>query len=329
MLLGINQLQTSVDHLKTTIDRLNTGLSQVLPQLQTTSHLMAGGGFMNAMGSVLVGHAAGGGGGNNNAGSPTFDGVPAAAHGQGGGGQQGGGGGAGGGGGQKTPNGGFRGPAAATLGMGAFQSAQAGISQAYRSNLTDALKFDLVQSQLSQYGYGSYDDIKRSLRSQYSAMNATDVAQTRMMITQGLNVKQDSATDRRMMGSIAGVSFSNPSISNAQGAAYTQAINQPWSLAKLRTMGITPGPGRGGKMDINSLAQQIINAVPNAQNVRTDDQINAQLDEPGGAINLTIQNWEAMGYLPAGQTEVIKEAIRSILKAKAKGVSSQQLTDIQ
>ena len=326
-LLGVNQLQTEIDQLKKTVHDLNAGLSQVLPQLHHTSRVMAGGGFANTFGSMLLGH---GGGGNRNGGGAVFGGVPQGPAPRGPGGPGGAplpGGGQGGGG-RGNGGGATFGDYGPTLAIAAYDTIKAGMAR-WRAKVPDAMNYDLVSSMLSRYGYGSYGDVRRSLRGNVTAMNAADVVATRWDLTNGLNIRPGSAQDKQMQGAIGAVSFSNPMISNQETAQANVAINQPFMIAKYRGLGLNAPSGYKQKLDTMTLARQILSAIPSSNTIKTSEQIDFDLNDPNGSISLTLDNWEAHGYLPPGSKPVVKESIRTILMARMKGVGFDQLTKLE
>jgi murein DD-endopeptidase MepM/ murein hydrolase activator NlpD len=339
-LLGVHQLQASVDALKGTVDRLNQGLSSLVPQLQQANRMTRAGGMAGTGASAypsMPWWANLGGRGQQqapkgtNGGGATFGGKPA------GGGKNGGGSGSGGGQGsggaddpdEKTPGLGSRllntAGGKSGLAVAGVAAAGSGINKMINGGAPGMYTADLMASQLSLGGGVSRDDVLNSMKGRVTGLNMADVAQGRYTLTRGLGIKPGSAVDQRMQTATGVAGLINPGIGNAQVAQVAESINAPDITNKLRGIGVDVGRGPGSAQDPLTLANQILQKIGNWQSINTSDKITFHLDDPNGAVETTLRNWEAHGYLPPGTRDVIKEEIRSILIARMNGMSFEQL----
>jgi murein DD-endopeptidase MepM/ murein hydrolase activator NlpD len=336
-LLGTTHLQSSIDSLKSTIDHLNQGLSGLVPQLQQMNRMTRAGGMGSGAGAFPTSGWWGNNGGqgplgggqqpprNANGGGATFNGGQRP---PGGGGQQQPPG-QGGGGNQPPPSfgqrlmntaGGKSGVAVAggyALGSGINKMINAGAPGMYTA--------DLIASQLSLGGVNSRQDVLNSMKGQVTGLSMGDVAQGRYTLSRGLGVKIGSAQDQRMQQATGVAGLINPGLGNAQIAQTAVSLNAPDVTNKLRGIGVDVGRGPGSNQDPLTLANQILQKIGNWQSINTSEKINFHLDDPNGAIETTLRNWEAHGYLPQGSRDVIKEEIRAILIARMNGMSFQDL----
>lgn len=338
-LLGTNHLQSSIDSLKKTIDSLNQGLSSLVPQLHQMNRMTAAGG-MGGMGSGAGAFPSLGWWGNNggqgplggrqqsrgtNGGGATFGGgqQPPA-----GGGTGGGGGGQGGG--NQPPS---------TLGQRVMQTAggksglavaggyaaAAGINKMINAGAPGMYTADLISSQLSLGGANTRDQIQQSMKGQVTGLSMADVAQGRYALSRGLGIQVGSRSDQGAQAATGVAGLINPGLGNAQIAQSMVQLNQPGVTVGLRGMGIDTGKGPGQHLDPLSLARQILQKIGNWESINTSERINFHLDDPNGAIETTLRNWEAHGLLPPGTRDVIKEEIRAILIARMNGMNFDTL----
>jgi murein DD-endopeptidase MepM/ murein hydrolase activator NlpD len=341
-LIGTNHLQTSVDTLKSTIDHLNQAISGLVPQLAQMNRMTRAGGMGGAGAGAYPSMGFWGnnggqgplGGGKSqpkgtNGGGATFNGGKSGGSGGGGGSGGSGGGGSGGDDDQKKPGmfgrmlqtaGGKSGLAAA----GGYAAAS-GINKMVNSGAPGMYTADLVASQLSLGGANSRQSILDSMKGQVTGLSMGDVAQGRYTLSRGLGIQAGTAQDTRAMAATGVAGLINPGLGNAQVAQTMVSLNDPATSVKLRGLGIDTGKGPGSNQDPLTLANQILQKVGNWQSINTSDKINFHLDDPNGAIETTLRNWEAHGYLPPGSRDVIKEEIRAILIARMHGTSFADL----
>lgn len=323
-LLGTNHLQTSIDGLRSTVDRLNRGLSSIVPQLQTMNRMTAAGGIgaagAGAYPTGMFWNNNGGRGGqqpprNANGGGATFNG------GQGGQGGQGGGAG-------QPPNFGQRllGSAGGKAGVAvaAGVAANAGINSMIQRAGPGMYTADLIASQLSLGGANTRQGVLDSMKGQVTGLSMADVAQGRYALSRGLGVQAGTGTDQRAMSATGIAGLINPGIGNAQVAQAMVSLNDPASSIRLRGLGVGTS-GAGNHADPLTLANQILQKIGNWQAINTSEKINFHMDDPNGAVESTLRNWEAHGFLPPGTRDVIKEEIRAILIARMNGTSFADL----
>jgi murein DD-endopeptidase MepM/ murein hydrolase activator NlpD len=320
-LIGARQVQSSVDGLKKTVDELNKALKTVIPALKATSHAVSSQGIgapgqypSSPLWNILSPRRTTPSGQTANGGGATFNGQPA-------GGQQGGG--RGGGGGRPAPqppgNAGRGATGVATaLAYGAAQGAK-GAALGQMGNLMTA---DAVMTQLALGGVDRRTT-QNSFKGDITARDMADSAGAHFALARQLNVQPGN--DSRFQSAIGAAGLINPARTDTETAAVAVGINQPFTSMKLKGLGIDMGTGVGSSQDPLTLARQILGKIPGQMSIDTPAKITEQLDSPNGAINLTLINWEAHGYLPPGSVPVIKDEIRSILLARLKGMDFKKL----
>lgn len=188
----------------------------------------------------------------------------------------------------------------------------------------------LQQSVASQYAYGSnFMPAARSMfENYYTAFSAQDAAQAaQIQSSQGgyLPGSPQYAAQRTANQSI---SYADPTISAAQAAGAATAFQNPSTFNRLQVLGINPINNQG-VVNIHQLAQQILALVPWYRQIKTPQQIQAELYDPAGGIYVTLQNMMSNGFLPAASYKAVQAAIGDILRAQIKGVSPAQLAKLE
>lgn len=332
-MLGANHLQSSIDSLKRTIDSLNQGLSHVVPQLQQMNRMTAAGGIGGTGAGAYPslgfwgnngGHGPAGGGQpprGTNGGGATFGGQsPGQSGGQG---QQPGQPGQG-----SKPSLWKSAQGASGIAVAAGAAANSGLNSMVQRGGPGMYTADLIASQLSLGGANTRQATLNSMLGQSSGLSMADVAQGRYTLSRGLGIQSGSGTDLRAQAATGIAGLINPGIGNAQVAGTMAAINAPATAIKLRGLGIDTGKGPGNHQDPLTLANQILQKIGNWQQINTSDKINFHLDDPNGAVESTLRNWEAHGFLPQGSRDVIKEEIRAILIARMNGTNFASLQQL-
>jgi endonuclease/exonuclease/phosphatase family metal-dependent hydrolase len=158
-------------------------------------------------------------------------------------------------------------------------------------------------------------------RDNYTAHGTADHWATISMMGQRAGYTPGSAGWNQVRQGVMSASAVNPMISNQQSFQADMSLGSTSSYNRLRGLGINP-LGSAGQGDPRSVARQILSRM-HADRVKTIANVAAAF-APAGSATVTLDAYEAHGFIDSKARPVIESEMRNILMAQVHGMNYSQ-----